>query len=166
MRHPLAVSIRVDFDMTFPAQLTGGLPKRFLCRGRVARCENVRGLFGLGIAITSRHLIGDLKLQRRSQARVIPSALLTADLVGRFEAPQPVRDINREGAFIEVSHPLAVGAEVQMILRGQDLPSVIRVTGIVCRSETSAGMGMEFTEVSRDADLLLRRCIGAGQLTQ
>jgi hypothetical protein len=166
MRHPLGVSIRVDFDMTFPSALTGGLPRRFLCRGRVVRFENVRGLFGMGVLITSRHLVGDLKLQRRSQARVIPSALLTADVVEHLDVRKPVRDINREGAFIEVAQPLAVGEEVQLVLRGQDLPSAIRVTGVVRRSEPSVGMGMEFTEVSRDADVLLRRCIGAGLLTQ
>jgi hypothetical protein len=38
------------------------------------------------------------------------------------------------------------------------------VAGVVRRSEPGAGMGLEFTEVSRDADLLLRRCIGTGLL--
>jgi hypothetical protein len=164
MRHPLAAGMRVDFDMTFPAQLTGGLSKRFLCQAKVVRCENVRGLFGLGIAISSRHLVGDLKLLRRSHARVSPAAPMVADVVGHMHMRKTVRDINREGAFIELLSPLPVGEEVQLVLRGRDLPSVIKVAGVVRRSEPGAGMGLEFTEVSRDADLLLRRCIGTGLL--
>jgi hypothetical protein len=82
-----------------------------------------------------------------------------------MDVRRTVRDINREGVFVELVSPLPVGEEVQLVLRGQDLPSVIRVTGVVRRSEPSVGMGVEFTEVSREDDLLLRRCIGAGLLT-
>jgi len=160
VHQPFVVDLRTEFDIAFPGELTDDLPRRFLCQGRVARCESIRGLFGVGIAIKARQFIEDRKLHRRSYTRITPSAILTADMVGYWETGKVVRDITRAGAFIEVSHPLPAGQEVELVLRERDLPSVFKVTAVVRRSEPAVGMGVEFIEVSKEADHLLRRCTG------
>ena len=156
VRHSFDVNLTTEFGMAFPRELTGELSMKFRCSGRVTRCERIHGIFGIGISIRQRQPIEDRNLYRRTNARVRPAVILTAEISESRESSFAVRDITRAGAFIETSHPLPVGERMQLLLRKTDLPSVIAVTAVVRRSKPTVGMGVEFVEVGKEADRLLR----------
>jgi hypothetical protein len=156
VRHSLEVNLTTEFDIAFPSELTGELPTKFRCSGSVTRCERIHGIFGIGIAIRQREVIEDRNLYRRASARVRPAVILTAEISESRETGFAVRDITRAGAFIETSHPLPVGERMRLLLRKTDLPLVITVTAVVRRSKPTVGMGVEFVEVGKEADRLLR----------
>src|SRR5207244_844265 len=74
--HPLATGLEVEFDVLFPAELTGAEPLMFRCRGRVLRTETLRKGFGIPVSIQSRHLIEAGELYRRCYNRVVPFPLV------------------------------------------------------------------------------------------
>lgn len=77
------------------------------------------------------------------------------DIVYSSASP-PIRarleDLSETGMFIETSHPLEIGAELDfsLVLPGQasDLP--IRGKGTVAWSDQAVGVGVRFTELSEE----------------
>jgi PilZ domain-containing protein len=154
MSHPLAVGLWVQFEVTFPTDLTGNHPWKFDCRGPVVRCENVRDFFAIAVSIRTRQLIENPKLHRRSHSRVIPSSLITAE---RLKIHAVVRNLTHAGAFLEVPDPLPAGEELELLIRGPELPTEIQVRSVVRYLKPRVGMGVEFVALSAEADSLLRQ---------
>jgi hypothetical protein len=154
MRHPLAVGLWVQFELAFPTELTGSRPWKFYCRGPVVRSEKVGNEFVIAVSIRTRQLIDNPKLHRRSNFRVVPSSLLTAEYL---KTQAIVREITCAGAFLEVSDPLPVGQEMELLLCGPELAAEVRVRAAVRNVKPSVGMGVEFIALSADADRVLRQ---------
>lgn len=70
------------------------------------------------------------------------------------EGSGAIRDLSMEGVFVLDSEPLPVGATIKFSLRlgTQD----VALQGIVQRSVAEEGMGIQFTEMSREARRRLR----------
>lgn len=62
-------------------------------------------------------------------------------------------DLSETGMFIETSHPLDVGAEIDfsLVLPGDDNPEPIRGKGRVAWTDQAVGVGVHFTSLSDGA---------------
>ena len=70
------------------------------------------------------------------------------------EGSGAIRDLSLDGVFILDPEPLPVGATIKFSLRlgTEDVP----LQGIVRRSVDEEGMGIQFTDISREAKRRLR----------
>ena len=61
-------------------------------------------------------------------------------------------DLSETGMFIETSHPLEIGADVEFTLTLPDNPSKgpVRGTGKVMWSDHAVGVGIQFSEISEE----------------
>jgi len=75
------------------------------------------------------------------------------------EGSGAIRELSAEGLFVLDSEPLPVGATIQFSLRLGT--QAIALQGIVRRSVVEEGMGIQFTEMSREARRQLRLHIAA-----
>jgi len=151
IEHPLATGLDVEFDIPFPAELTGAEPLMFRCRGQVLRTERLRNGFGIPVLIQSRHLIEAGELHRRGYVRV--HSPVVAEYSGLRAT---VRDLSLSGAFIEDYDPLPVGREIEPHLKDQDLRGEIIAQAVVRRIEPHVGMAVEFVALFADAERRLR----------
>jgi len=94
--------------------------------------------------------------RRRHSLRVRLDTRLLATITGARRATAIVRDLALRGAFLETEQQFAVGDALQVkILAGVDsIESAAQV-----RNVTSAGIGVEFTNVSRKQHTLIRNLI-------
>jgi hypothetical protein len=154
MSHPLAVGLWVQFEVTFPTDLTGSHPWKFDCRGPVVRCDKVGEFFAVAVSIQTRQLIDNPKLHRRSHTRVNPSSVVMTE---HLNTQAVVRNLSRAGAFLEVSDPLPVGEEMELLIRGPEMATGIHVRSVVRYLKPRVGMGIEFVALSANDDSLLRQ---------
>jgi hypothetical protein len=166
LERPLPVGHPVEFNLVFPAGLSGKNPVKLRCGGKVLRTEKSgHEHYGAAVSIESTDVVETLDASadpgaHRLYARIIPPGTLQAEYPGMVSV---VRDVSQAGAFIEDERPLPVGRLFRLRLSSERLGKEIELAAIVRRVEPHVGMAVEFVSLTPEAKTALEEVVQQGR---